>query len=70
MKTPEPEIREQLYANVALQFERAAQVVVEARKPTAAKVETIQGLLKTAYQAGLDRGFDLGFHVFGDGMDE
>lgn len=70
MKTPDLEIREQLYANVALHFERAARIVLESRVKPVAKMETIRGLLKTAYQSGLDRGYDLGYHVFGDGADD
>jgi hypothetical protein len=70
MKTPEPEIREQLYENVALQFERAVLIILETRSNANKKAAALYDVVKLAYQSGLDRGYDLGSHVFGDGSDD
>lgn len=62
--TPHPETRDQLYAQVAGEFERAVQLFADIKKRDA-RADAIRDAMKTAYLAGLDRGYDLGAHVFG-----
>lgn len=38
--------------------------------PTKARRAAVRGLLELVYVTGLERGYDLGWHVFGDGWDE
>jgi len=66
MKTPDAQIRERLFQNVAGQFQLAVRGIVESRKPAATKIEALNEMIKVAYQAGLDRGYDMAYHVYGD----
>jgi hypothetical protein len=66
-KKIEPELKDELWDNLAAHFYIAVQSIVESRKPVAEKRETLAGIVKLAYQSGLDRGYDMGHKVFGDG---
>lgn len=67
MKTVEQENKDKLWQNVAMTFERAAWAIVEGRRAREKKAAALTDMLKLAYQSGVDRGYDLGWHVFGDG---
>lgn len=69
MKRPEPNITEQLWKSVAPQFEIVIEALL-AKGPRAKKLELARDSFALAYKSGVERGYDLGFHVFGDGGDE
>lgn len=69
MKRPEEKIRKALWANVAPEFDRAIEVLLSSKEKKEKKLELARGMVQLAYQGGLDRGYDLGHHVFGDGLD-
>lgn len=70
MKKPEEMIRAKLWAQMEPHFERAVAVLLESKQPKAKKLQLARDIAKTAYLAGLDRGFDMGYTVFGDGSDD
>ncbi len=67
MKAIDPKVRDDLYSDaLRLHFERAVLVVLESRKNTNQKAAALFDVVKLAYQSGCDRGYDMGFHVFGE----
>lgn len=70
MKKPDEKIRQQLWEQLSPQFEVAIDTLLTSREKREKKAELARGLVRVAYLAGLDRGYDLGFVVYGDGDDD
>lgn len=75
MHTPEREIREKLWQQVEADFERAVTIIglsasSRGKKAQESSLDALKGIVKLAYQSGLDRGFDMGYHLYGPGYDD
>ena len=70
MKKPDEGIAEQLWQNVcgdgAMPMRIRALLTLKGKK----REEAIMAFCRIMYVAGVERGYDLGYHVFGDGDDD
>lgn len=69
MKKPDPKVTEQLWKNVETEFEPVIAAVLSKGGSVENKRKLLREALSTAYKGGVERGYDLGFHVFGDHSD-
>lgn len=75
MKTPDKKIADTLWTNVEPEVRRFCEMVIvhpgikadkgEKKAETLCKV--VLGMMEQVYKQGLDRGYDMGATVFGDG---
>jgi hypothetical protein len=65
MRTPAQDIKDALYERVRLDFARVIHYAVTARWTIATKEANVNEIVKTAYQAGLDQGYDMAHEVLG-----
>jgi len=77
-KTTDPKIAERLWENVKPQIEQFCQMTIvhpgikadKGEKKAETLCKLVVGMMAEVYKQGLDTGFDMGFHVFGDGNSE
>jgi hypothetical protein len=68
VRTPDPKVREGLWARQESTFSDATRRIL-AGLPPAKREAAVIDLCKVAYQSGLDRGYDMAATVFDDSYD-